>query len=100
MEMSQELSGQESQSMKCVNESDELTGHGHFHTDGTSTSLLASVSQPDTLPDIPSNQLAYLVTQARQTSPVKQANQSTSQETGQPTIIQCAFKAINKLRSQ
>ena len=86
MEMSQELSRQESQSMECANESDELTGHGHFHTDGTGTPLLASVSQPDTQPDIPSNQLAYLATQASQTSTVKQANQSNSQETGQPTI--------------
>ena len=58
-EMSQELSGQEGQSMECANESDELTGHGHLHTDGTRAPLLGSGSQPATQPEIPSNQLAY-----------------------------------------
>ena len=87
--MSQELSGQESQSMESAMESDELTGHGHLHSDGTRAPLLGSGSQPATQPEIPSNQLAYLATQARQTSAVMQTSQSTSQEnpeSGQPRI--------------
>ena len=91
--------------MECANESDELTGHGHLHTDGTRAPLLGSVSQPATQPEIPSNQLAYLTTQARQTGTVTQTIQSTSQEnpeSGQPRInsIPNAFKAINKMRFQ